>query len=231
VLVRVDADSFEVEPLAEEARCTAHSVAAHMLYENADPLRLAEPGGTLDVSAARYEQASERRVRVTGSRWEPLPYAMKLEGATAGPWQTIMLIGIQDPQVLAGPDAFHDDLLAALRTRVRRTLGEGVGEISLRLYGWNAVSGQTPPAGSPPRELGVLFVATAATQEMATRIAKTCNPWFFHFPFGGRKELPSYAFPFTPAEIERGQVFEFALNHVVDVDDPLDLVRVAWGAP
>ena len=57
-------------------------------------------------------------------------------------------------------------------------------------------------------------------------IAKTCNPMFFHMPLNVDGELPSYAFPFSPAEIERGQVFEFRLNHVVMVDDPLELVRI-----
>ena len=42
------------------------------------------------------------------------------------------------------------------------------------------------------------------------------------------KELPSYAFPFSPAEIERGQVFEFFLNHVVEVTSPDELVRTRW---
>jgi hypothetical protein len=41
-------------------------------------------------------------------------------------------------------------------------------------------------------------------------------------------ELPSYAFPFSPAEIERGGVFAFHLNHVVSVDDPLELTRLVW---
>jgi hypothetical protein len=41
-------------------------------------------------------------------------------------------------------------------------------------------------------------------------------------------ELPSYGFAFTPADIPRGQVFEFRLNHVVEVDDPLELVRTRW---
>jgi hypothetical protein len=40
--------------------------------------------------------------------------------------------------------------------------------------------------------------------------------------------MPSYGFSFTPADIARGQVFEFKLNHVVELDDPLELVRVKW---
>lgn len=156
---------------------------------------------------------------------------MKLEGAATGRYQTIMLIGIQDPDVLSNVDAFHDRMLAALYERTRKTIGPAAGDfhISLRMYGWNAVSGDKPPAGTPaPREIGVLFVATADTQEMASQIAKACNPYFFHFPALLDKELPSHGFAFTPADIDRGAVYEFKLNHVVEVDDPMELVRTQW---
>ena len=62
--------------------------------------------------------------------------------------------------------------------------------------GWNAVSGRPPPPGSPPpREIGLMFVATAPTQALAGEAAKICNPSFFHFPAREGMELPSYAFP------------------------------------
>jgi hypothetical protein len=100
---------------------------------------------------------------------------------------------------------------------------------SLRIYGWNAVSGRKVPVGTPPpREVGVLFVVTAPTQDLADRMAKACNPYFFHFPLRPAAELPSYAFPFTPAEIPRGRVYEFVLNHVVHVTDGCELTRTAW---
>jgi hypothetical protein len=206
-------------------------VSSHMLYENGDPFRLIEPGGILDVTAARYSAVDGRVVRVTGSVFEPRPYTMKLEGAASGPFQTLMLIGIQDPKVLASIDLFTERLHAALLDRVQRTIGARAGDfdISLRVYGWNAVTGErVADTAAAPREVGILFVATAGTQEMATNIAKTCNPYFFHFPLVPGTELPSYAFAFSPAEIERGQVYEFKLNHVVAVADGLELVRTAW---
>ena len=234
VLIRVGADAFEIEPLSPANRCDPDSVSAHMLYENADPFLLPEPGGILDVTKARYEAVDDRAVRVTGSVFVPRPYTMKLEGASSGRFQTIMLIGIQDRKVLAALDVFTQRLQAALIQRVEHAIGEAAGayDISLRVYGWNAVSGEAVPAGTaPPREVGVLFVATADTQAMATRIAKTCNPYFFHFPLDRNMEIPSYAFPFSPAEIERGQLYEFRLNHVIHVADGLELVRMAWAQP
>jgi hypothetical protein len=31
---------------------------------------------------------------------------------------------------------------------------------------------------------------------------------------------------FSPADIDRGLVYQFELNHVVSVDDPMELVRM-----
>jgi hypothetical protein len=234
VLFRVGSDAFEVEPLSPENRCTPYTVSSHMLYETSDPFRLVEPGGILDVTDATYEAVDPRITRVRGARWTQRPYTMKLEGAGGGAFQTIMFIGIRDPKVLAALDLFETRMLTALHRRVAAMIGlaPDAYDISLRFYGYNGVTGTRPPPGTPaPTEVGVMFVATAATQEMATRIAKTCNPWFFHFALEREMELPTYAFPFSPAEIERGQVFAFHLNHVVAVDDPLELTRLVWVEP
>jgi hypothetical protein len=151
VMMSIGRDGFTIEPLSAENRCTPETVSAHMLYENSDPFRLVEPGGVLDVTDAEYVALDERRVRVTGSRWEAKPYTMKLEGAGGGPFQTIMLVGIEDPNVLADVDSFVARMERGLRDRVARTMGADAGiDISLRPYGWNAVSGRTPAEGTPP---------------------------------------------------------------------------------
>lgn len=231
VMIRIGQEHFDIEPLSAQNRCTPQTVCAHMLYENSDPFELIEPGGILDVTGARYEAIDERSVRVTGSRFLARPYTMKLEGAAGAAFQTIMFIGIQDRAVLREVDRFLTQMHFHLTARVKDTMGHRVGEfdISLRPYGWNAVCGPgVNAATTAPHEIGIMFVATAATQELATQIAKTCNPMFFHMPLHRDTELPSYAFPFSPAEIERGQVFEFKLNHVVHVDDPMELVRTVF---
>ena len=112
-----------------------------------------------DVTQAAYTQIDERRVRVTGSVWDPQPYTMKLEGAGGGAFQTIMIVGVTDPRVLANLDAFHDKMRKVLTRRIERTMGAaaGVFDVSLRLYGWNAVTGRAVPPGTPPpREVGVM---------------------------------------------------------------------------
>ena len=231
VIIRVGQDSFDVEPLRAGNHCTPYTVSAHMLYENSDPFLLHEPGGTLDVTQSRYEALDERCVRVTGSKFIAAPYTMKLEGASRGGWQTLMLVGIQDRKVLENIDAFLVRMHEVLTTRVKGAMSEAAGSyhISLRPYGWNAVSGLPVDKSTPiPVEIGLMFVATASTQELATQIAKTCNPWFFHLSAEEAQEMPSYGFPFSPAEIERGQVFEFKLNHIVSTSHPLELVRTEF---
>ncbi|MEV0382704.1 acyclic terpene utilization AtuA family protein [Nonomuraea sp. NPDC050643] len=228
VLLEIDADGFEVEPVDPRFKATVEGISGHLLYENKNPWLLTEPGGELDVTECEYVQLTESKVRVTGSTWVPRPYTMKLEGASGDLFQTIMIVGIVDPDVLAEPAAFHDMMLATLTERAISATGLGRDDfgISLRMYGWNGVSGMAPPPGSVPLEIGMMCVITARTQELASHIAKACNPYFFHMPLRLGMELPSYGWPFTPGEIDRGRVFQFVLNHVVSVDDPLELVRI-----
>jgi len=231
VIVRFYDDSFTVEPLREANRATPQTVSAHMLYENSDPFRLIEPGGVLDVSSARYRAVNDSITRVDGSTWTTQPYTMKLEGAGGGEFQTVMLIGIRDPKILNSLEMFKERLLRDLEQRVITAIGLTAADfqLSLRLYGWNAVSGEKVPENVPaPREVGALLVITSSSQALSTRIAKTCNPYFFHFPLAATDELPTYAYPFSPAEIERGEVHAFHLNHVIETEIPLSLSRLSF---
>lgn len=230
VLIEIDADGFTVEGADPSIKALVSGVSAHLLYENKDPWRLTEPGGVLDSTGCKYEQITDRKVRVTGSVWEPRPYTMKLEGATGSVFQSLLIVGISDPKVMAEPEAFHDHMLMRLNERVKKSIGLADDEfdISLRMYGYNGVSGRKPPEGSKPLEIGLMGVFTARTQELAHEIANACNPYFFHMPIRVGDELPSYGWAFTPAEVDRGPVYEFVLNHVVHLDDPMELVRMEW---
>ncbi|MFJ6699429.1 acyclic terpene utilization AtuA family protein [Streptomyces sp. NPDC091272] len=228
VMIQIHADGFDVEPVDPQVKATVETISGHLLYENKNPWKLTEPGGELDVTACQYTQLTESKVRVTGSVWNPQPYTMKLEGASGNLFQTIMIVGIADPDVLADPQTFHDKMLTTLKQRATSATGLAEDEfhISLRMYGWNGVSGMAPPEGSVPLEIGLMGVITAKSQALASNIAKACNPYFFHMPIRMGMELPSYGWAFTPGDIDRGAVYQFELNHVVSVDDPLELVRM-----
>lgn len=228
VMLQIDQAGFEVEPLHAANACTPYTVSAHMLYENADPYRLKEPGVVLDVRAAAYAPLDERRVRVVGSAAEATPHTMKLEGSGTAGWRTMVFSAIADPEVLAALPTWLDRLRATLTHGIGTVLGYAPGDydLDLRAYGWNALSPPgAPQPPSPPREVGLMTLVTAASQAQATEIAKYCNPMLLHFPLNPDDPLPSFAFPFSPAEVELGAHYEFMLNHVVVLNDPLELSR------
>jgi hypothetical protein len=228
VLITIDSDGFTVEPLSPEAACTPRSVAAHMLYENADPYRMREPGGTIDTTHAVYTALDDRRVRVTGSRFEPADqYTVKLEGSAIAGYQTVSFVGIRDPEILGSISQWTKTLEAFLADGIASVLGLTAQDYSLELrcYGWNAVLGALDTDERMPREVGAVVIVTATSQAIASSIARYANPYLLHMPLPGMTHFPSFAFMTSPAEIERGANYEFVLNHSVEVDRPDELVR------
>jgi hypothetical protein len=227
VLVEIDDDGFTVEPLDPASACTPTSVAAHMIYENADPNVMREPSGTLDVTDAAYEALDGRRVRVTGSTFVEQPYTTKLEGSGVIGHQSMAIAGIRDPEVLAQIELWGQSLRDYVALKADEVLGLGADDctIDVRLYGYNAVLGDLDPDPTPPREVGALLLVTADDQATATRVVKLANPYLLHMPLPDMVDLPSFAFLSSPAEIERGPLYEFLLQHVVHVDAPGDLSR------
>jgi len=75
-------------------------------------------------------------------------------------------------------------------------------------------------------ELGVLGIVTADSPDVVDEIGKTLNPYLLHHPLSAGEEQPTFAFPFSPAEIGRGEVFEFCLNHVMELRDPMEAFRL-----
>jgi len=233
VLIDIGHDDFIVDPLHPTNTCSVRSVSAHLLYENSDPYRLTEPGVVLDASQAKYQQIDERRVRVTGSSFEQKPYTMKLEGSGPTGFRTMVFVGISDPKLLARLDEWLGSLENHLRSGIGSVLGYRDSDyvMDIRAYGWNALRiNAAPPSVERPLETGIMVLVQADEQAKATEIAKYCNPYLLHYPLDPSDPLPSFAFPFSPAEVEMGQAYAFRLNHVVHVDDPLELVRMKFEA-
>jgi hypothetical protein len=228
VLVGIDADGFTIESLDPTSAATPTSVAAHMIYENADPRLMREPSGTLDTTTATYTALDDRRVRVEGSQFHPAEqYTIKLEGAAHTGYETLSLVGIRDPHILAELSSWLHRLNWIIEDRVKALLGLAPADydLTVRCYGKDAVLGPLEPETGPPREVGVLLKVRAFDQATATAIAKIANPYLLHLPLAGMDHLPSFAFATSPAEIERGASYEFVLNHTVNVSRPDELFR------
>jgi hypothetical protein len=229
ILVDFDAEGFTVEPLADGASCTPHSVSAHMLYENADPFVLYEPGGYLDVRAARYAALDNRRVRVTASQWvAQQAYTVKLEAARAVGFQTTIMAILREARYVSNAETWVAKLRTFLVDEIRTQMALQPESYSLefRLIGVDGALGSLETKPSAPAEIGVLGIITAGDQETASEIGKLINPWVLHFPLTEDEELPTFAFPYSPAQSERGPLYEFCINHVMQLDDPMDAFRL-----
>ncbi len=229
IALEVDETGFCVWPLAESAMCTPHSVSAHMLYENADPHTLYEPGGALDVHDARYSAIDERRVRVTGSLWIASDqYTVKLEGARAVGYQSTLMAILRDAHYVTNAKVWVKRLTAFLENEISTRMGleKGDYDVEFRLIGIDATLGELEVKVSNPSEVGVLVLVSAQSEELADELAKLINPFLLHYPLKDNEELPTFAFPYSPAQTNRGAIYEFCLNHVLVLGDPMDVFRL-----
>ena len=226
ILMTFDETGFVIEPMAEDAAATPHTVSAHMLYENADPFILHEPGGYLDVSESRYIALDERVVRVEGSRWvDSAPYTVKLEGARRVGYQTVSMVMVRDGRYRAQIEDWVSALKASFASKAAvRQLNDVTLEI--RIIGHNSTLGRLENATGQPNEVAVMAIFTSPSQDRSTEAAKLLNPDLLHLPLTPHEPMPTFAFPFSPPEMERGELYEFCLHHIMTLDDPMSAFRL-----
>lgn len=226
ILIEFDEEGFTVTPMSEDASATPYTVSAHMLYENSNPYQLYEPGGHLDVTEASYAAISNRSVRVTGSRWVPSDrYTVKLEGARRAGFQTVSLAFVREPRYVASIRDWVADIEARCTEKARARVGEDF-TLEMRLIGLDATLGSLDATARSGSEVGVMGIVTAPTEAVSREVAKILNPYLLHHPLTEQEEMPTFAFPFSPTEMPRGEIYEFCLNHVLELDDPMSAFRL-----
>jgi hypothetical protein len=231
LLVHLREDHFDVTTLAPGTRLTPRSVAAHTLYENADPFHILEPSGTLDTTEATYEAVDEQTVRVRGARYiEADGYTNKLEGAELVGYQTVIIGGVRDkviierlPELLPMAKKYFD---AKILDVFNGEVDPETVDINYRLYGAGAVLAPTEPTDPHPRELGVLITVTAPDQATAHAVSTFVAHVSGHLPIPEYDGLVStLAYPYSPPETDRGPLYRFTLHHVVTGVAPTELFR------
>jgi hypothetical protein len=228
-----DAD-FVVEPPHPAMRCTPSSVVAHTLYENADPFRLVEPAGVLDTRAADYVAIDDRAVRVTGSRFIPADrYTVRIEGAEYLGHRFAVIAGVRDPVVLRQHDRFLAGLVETIGHKVQSSLGLRIDhdfKLLFRVYGKNGVMGALEPESViDGHEVGLVVEVIGRTAEEARAVISIAWHTGLHHPVPEWEGLISnWAFPYSPPEMDAGPVYRFCVNHVVELDDPLETFRIEY---
>jgi hypothetical protein len=221
------ADHFELQSLNAQRKFTPTSTAAHTLYEKSDPCRLPGPGGTLDLTATRFEALDEARTRVSGTRFIPAdPYTVKLEGVRQVGFRTISIGGVRDP-ILIGQ---IDSVLEQIKDQMREALGFA-GAILFHVYGKDGVMGNLEPEKNRlTHELGLVIEVVAGDQEQANAVCSSVRSTLLHYGYPGRiSTAGNLALLYSPSDIACGEVFEFSIYHLMQVDDPEALFPIETG--
>ena len=111
-------------------------------------------------------------------------------------------------------------------TEKARARTGGSFDIELRVIGLDATLGDLDPRPAGGSELGVLGIVTAETEALSREVAKVLNPFLLHHALTEQEEMPTFAFPFSPPEMPRGEIYEFCLNHVLALADPMEAFRL-----
>ena len=153
---------------------------------------------------------------------------MKLEGARVAGYQSILMALLRDARYVENVEAWCADILDKHAAKVadRMGLDPGTWTAELRVIGRDATLGPLETKRQPATELGILAILTAPDQATAQTLAKLMNPYLLHHPLTREEEQPTFAFPFSPAEIDRGAAYEFVLHHVMALPDPMAAFRL-----
>ncbi len=217
MLAELDQDGFTLESMNPLAHATPASVAAHALYEQANPFEVDEPTGTLLLQQAQYQALDAHRTRVSGAQWRPRAQAtLKIEGAARLGERWVLLAGVADPTLLAS----LDEILQVVEARVRALL-PGHWSMHPHIYGQGAVRA-LPQAQHSQHEAGLVIEFVAATADLARTAAGVFKQNLLHHGFAGRLcSAGNLAFAFTPSELDAGTAYRFVLYHVMQAA-PLD---------
>lgn len=219
-------DSVSIEPGNPEMKVSPVSMVSHTLYENSNPFRLVEPGGVMVCTNSKYEQESERKVRITGTELEKTPYTIKLEGVKFEGYRRVVIGGISDPLVLKQFDTWMESALERAKAKIKRGMGIAPEQYKLRyvVYG--------NPKDPDTESVGVMFEIVASNPADADGIISNVWHTVLHMPIPDWVGAQSHmAIPFSPPDLrtqDDGMTYSFCLNHVIDVDDPLETCRIKY---
>jgi Acyclic terpene utilisation family protein AtuA len=215
VVGEITSDHVDVTAMHPDQRCTPTSVASHSMYERAHPYFEKVAGGTLDMSACRYEQVAEKTTRITGPRWEPAADVMiKLEGSGRIGHRFVGFAGVRDEYTIAQ----IDDVIDWARQQVADAFEEGSYELHFHVFGRDAILKRYEFETRPAHELGLVIEGVAADREVARAVAMTATRQVFYARLPQVKGTAgSVSFLFDEV-LEASPAYEWTLNHIIAAD-------------
>ena len=220
-------DHFLVRPPNPDKKCTIMSVAGHAFYERPDITKELNPGGYLDISDAKYEQVDERTVKVSGGKWIPTEYSIKIEGVALIGYRTISIVGIRDPNLVSNIDEFLQKVKNQVKERFKDKSPLKYNLV-FQTYGKNAVLGPSEFIVKPnPHELGIVINVIADNQKLAHTIcAFTRGRIFFNDYPKKTTTAGNVAVLFSPGDVDLGPVYNWNIWHALKLDNPCEPFEV-----
>lgn len=211
---------FEVESMHPDRNCTAQSLAAHGLYEQADPFEIAGPGGRVDLRNVVYESLPGGRARASGAAWIPADdhgYELKIEGVRWTGHRYQALGGIRCPRGVAQAQASADAIVEMVKELLPAGIHTDDYRLAIRLLGAHGVMGSTEPrADEQPREVYFLIESLSEDRQLAARVCGLARYNLLHYFYpgilatGGNLALGS-----VPSEVYVGDAYEWSAYHLL----------------
>lgn len=213
----LDHQGFTLESMNPERHAKPSSVAAHSLYEQADPFSVAEPEGVLHLDHVKYEALDQHRARVSGATWQDATrLRLKVEGSLWEGSRALLAAASADPRFIASLNT----ILPAVEGYVRSLFPQPF-RLFPRVYGTGATSmfpGVAPL--DPPGEVFILIECVAENDTVSRGVVSAFKQYLLHHGFPGRLTTGgNLAFPITPPELAAGAAYRFSVFHLMDVSD------------
>jgi hypothetical protein len=224
VLGEITAEDVKVTAMLPEQRCTVASVAAHSMYERANPYYEHFLGGHIDMRNCVYEQFDARTTRVTGPTFVPAPeLRVKLEGSGKVGERYVGIVGVRDPYTISR----IDEVIGWARARVTERFGDTGYELTYTVYGRDGVMGELEPnRARPAHELCILVQGVAPTREMAEEVCMTGSRQMFYARLPNVKGTAGGVAFAIDEVMPASAAYRWTMNHTMRIDDPMELFPV-----
>ena len=225
VIGTITNEDVKVTAMAPFQRCTIASVAGHAMYERTNPYYEYFAGGHLDMRDCRYEQFDERTTRITGSKFVPIQgkVKVKLEGSAKVGDRYVGIVGVRDPYTIRNIDKVID----WARSQVQERFAGKSYKLHYHIYGKNGVMGDLEPIKEiRSHELCIVVEGVAPTKEMAQEVTMIGARQIFYARLPEVKGTAGTAAFVLDEVLQATPAYRWTLNHVVPVDDPMELFTV-----
>lgn len=213
-----------LDPKKERFRSVTGVISHGVFYERKDPTKPEYmPGGHLDITRAKWEQADENTTRASGGIWVDDPYTVKLEGAQMIGYRTICIAGMRDPFLIS---KVEDGSYLKMSEETARKKISDVGispddyQIYYKVYGLNGVMGVLEPVKQiTSHEICFVIDVLGKTPEVSKAVCMLARLQLLHLPYPGRiTTAGNVAFPFSPSDIYVGETYIFNIWHLLPLE-------------